>query len=127
MKYIALKNAMIAWTPKWLGKPLGRTVAVCKHPDNGQLADLRLWCKFTNGTPKGPYPQKEAGETWLKLRMMVEAWHIACRDGVPLTDIHAALSSIPEYKDLLSDDFYCAGIGKEWIDLTEDFPLTKEA
>jgi hypothetical protein len=36
---------------------------------------------------------------------MVEVWHIACRDGVPLENLHAALSAIPEYNELLAEDF----------------------
>jgi len=39
------------------------------------------------------------------LRLMVEVWHIACRDGVPLENLHAALSTIPEYNELLAEDF----------------------
>jgi len=39
------------------------------------------------------------------LRLMVEVWHIACRDGVPLENLHAALSAIPEYNELLAEDF----------------------
>jgi hypothetical protein len=39
------------------------------------------------------------------LKLMIEAWHIACRDGVPLANIHAALSAIPEYNEMLAEDF----------------------
>ena len=37
--------------------------------------------------------------------MMVEAWHLACRDEVPLGNIHEALKIIPEYRALLAADF----------------------
>jgi hypothetical protein len=55
-----------------------------------------MWMKFKS---------KDATTTEAMLKMMVEAWHLACRDGVPLANIHAALSAIPEYNDLLSEDF----------------------
>jgi len=103
-----VKKAMIAWNPMWgccsRGGEHGQ-VGVCEHPDNGQLHHLSMWCHPSNDIPKGPYPQKEAVQVWTMLRLMVEAWHIACRDGVPLENIHAALSDIPEYNELLSSDF----------------------
>jgi hypothetical protein len=55
-----------------------------------------MWVKFQ---------KRDDTQTEARLRMMIEAWHLACRDGVPLANIHAALSAIPEYNDLLSEDF----------------------
>jgi len=107
-RLVRLKDAMIAWNPMWSACPRGGEpgqVGVCKHPDNGQLNHLSMWCNPSNDIPKGPYPQKEAEHAWTMLRLMVEVWHIACRDGVPLENLHAALSAIPEYNELLSEDF----------------------
>ena len=96
---VRLSDAMIAWNPAWglcaRGGEPGQ-VGVCKHPDGGQLKHLSMWMKFKS---------KDATTTEAMLKMMVEAWHLACRDGVPLANIHAALSAIPEYNDLLSEDF----------------------
>ena len=105
---VRLSDAMIAWNPTWglcaRGGEPGQ-VGVCKHPDGGQLKHLSMWCNPSRSIPEGPYPQKEAKHAWTMLRLMVEVWHIACRDGVPLENLHATLSAIPEYNELLAEDF----------------------
>ena len=100
-RLVRLSDAMIAWNPMW--GPCSRggepgQVGVCKHPDNGQLKHLSMWVKPSGH--RGTYDKRTS-----QLQLMVEAWHLACRDGVPLANIHAALSAIPEYRDMLSEDF----------------------
>lgn len=102
---VRLFDAMVAWNPAWSICPRGGEpgqVGVCKHPDNGQLRHLSMWVKPSSHAENCPYNKKDMA-TMLKL--MIEAWHIACRDGVPLANIHAALSSIPEYNEMLAEDF----------------------
>lgn len=99
-RLVRLSDAMIAWNPAWSTCPRGGEpgqIGVCKHPDNGQLRYLSMWVK-----PEHPQDREPMAS---RLKLMIEAWHIACRDGVPLANIHAALSVIPEYNEMLADDF----------------------
>lgn len=40
-----------------------------------------------------------------KLQLLIEAWHIALRDLIPAEALHTAMLCIPEYRDILADDF----------------------
>lgn len=104
-RYVRLSNAMIAWNPAWSNCPRGGEpgqVGVCKHPDNGQLHHLSMWVKPASHAETYPHDKMDVAAM---LQLMIEAWHIACRDGVPLANIHEALSAIPEYNEMLSEDF----------------------
>lgn len=92
---IRLAEVMIAWKPARDGAP--GQIGVCKHPGKGQLRHLPRWVKPGHPTIKTTMASQ--------LMLMIEAWHIACRDGVALADIHTALSAIPEYNDMLAVDF----------------------
>jgi|JI6StandDraft_1071083.scaffolds.fasta_scaffold121592_3 hypothetical protein len=99
---VPISDAMVAWNPtrniyQRGGEP--GQIGVCKHPDKGQLRHLAWWFKAKDEKDT----LKDA-----KLKLMIEAWHIACRDGVSLSAIHDALSNIPEYLDMLSCDFIVA-------------------
>ena len=43
-----------------------------------------------------------------QLKLLAEAWHIVCRDGVDPENMHNALLVIPEYRDLLSGESFFA-------------------
>ncbi len=102
---------MIAWNPLSRrsfvpkgGKP--GQIKVVQHPDTTGVA------RHLSDTvaPKWAIAHVDLkkdtkADLFLRLNLMVEAWHIACRDGVPLKDIHEAFMVVPEYRDLLSCDF----------------------
>jgi hypothetical protein len=105
---VPLRHAMIAWN---VGKKAWNSsgefgdgrVFVIPHPDKYRLDD-RLGLRRTTGAC-WVEEWKNASPTERLARLMVEAWHIVCRDGVSLKDMHEALLVIPEYRDTLSGDF----------------------
>jgi len=102
---IPLAKALIAWNPMWRVTPNGGSpgqIDVCQHPDNGQLRHLGSWA-MPSHIYFGRDETKE--ELVLKLNLLLDAWHIACRDEIPLEAIHSALKKIPEYNEMLSEDF----------------------
>ena len=100
---VPICRAMYAWNPiGWTGFK-GMTpgdVGVCNHPDRGELKDLACWNAPFQDVPERPMKPNEAKIVKLQLQMMIDAWYMAYMDGVPLKNIHAALSRIPEYRDL---------------------------
>lgn len=113
MNTIPLKDAMIAFNPvnRFISSRGGEPgqVMVVTHPDTHQIS------KHLSDTvaPKWDLDRVDLSkssreELFLRMKLMVEAWHIACRDAVPLANIHEALLVIPEYRDMLSEDFYVA-------------------
>ncbi len=97
---IQLFRAMLAWNPSAFGED-GRMM-VLPHPDGDHWCD-RLGLSSTAGACCAHWGAATK-QTRLAL-LMIEAWHIACRDGVPLKSIHAALMVVPEYRETLSEDF----------------------
>lgn len=118
---VPLERAMLAWNAPWRDVRVGGKrsqiegerlqVGVCYHPDGGHLAHLSMWVFPNQSIREDPITKKEARQNLVLLKLMVEAWHIACRDGVPLENLHSALSAIPEYRDILSGDFFVAPQG----------------
>ena len=100
-----IKYAMFAWNH---GSRTCRTpgfVGVCTHPDRGQLPKTDYWIAPLFDLPTDRPTKAQSDILFLKLKLMVEAWHMACRDEVPIENIHKAFSQIPEYLELLSEDF----------------------
>lgn len=97
---VPLAHAMLAWNPLPYGD--GRMVVI-PHPDSDHWTDrLKLsdttcacWTYWGEGTKEKQLTQ-----------LFIEAWHIACRDGVRLETIHAALMVIPEYRETLSGETF---------------------
>ena len=101
---IPLKTAMITWRPAYQGEP---DCEVVNHP----LTHYYKWLPFSHGACYSDWRKMTA--TNRKLMLMIEAWHITCRDGVPLETIHNAMMVIPEYRDMLSEDFNLYNMEKE--------------
>lgn len=97
---IPLKIAMVAWNPvryETMWKP-GKVVII-PWPDEQGWCN-RLQVSYTTGacwTAWGQWSKKER-----MLKLMVEAWHMVCRDDVPPQNIHEAFMVIPEYRESLS-------------------------
>lgn len=85
---IPLRDMVIVWN-------IGGKVAVTTA-DSNQYPDL-----IYSSQPVRP------GETVAesKLRMLIQAWHLVLRDGVNPKNVHRALSAVPAYREMLSDDF----------------------
>jgi hypothetical protein len=133
MNDIPITEAMIAWNPgrhrafRKNGKP--GQIMIVRHPDTTQIAD-----HLSDTTaPKwdltaADLKRETKADLFLRLKLMVEAWHIACRDAVPIKNIHQAFMAIPEYRELLSCDFSVREpMRNEWPELeanfSEDTPL----
>lgn len=102
---IHLSESLIEWIPKWrhvVKKELRGTVKVLSHTDaliactEGALRTFPIVDAIGN-----PIETKRE----MQLRLMQEAWHIVCRDGIDPALVHEALSVIPEYREMLSPDF----------------------
>lgn len=89
---IPLSEAMLAWSR-------GGPVAVIPHPDERGLSDRY---EMTAGACWSHW--RRSDEKTLKLKLMVEVWHLAAFYDVPPADLHKALLVIPEYRDMLADD-----------------------
>jgi hypothetical protein len=95
---VPLLHAMLAWNPARCGD--GRIIVI-PHPDeDGWTNRLKLsdttcadWTWWATATKQ----QRLA-------KLYIEAWHIACRDGVSIRSIHEALMVIPEYRETMSGD-----------------------
>jgi hypothetical protein len=94
---ISLKNAMITWTPAYLGNPECKVV---EHPDYRYIG-----LRYSTGACYSWWKDKKTTNKTRKLNLMIELWHIVCRDGVPISKVHDALMEISEYQDMLSGDF----------------------
>lgn len=115
MKDIPLKDCMIAWNDlrrtHLPSETLGK-FAVGPRPEkpNSPTYGLRSWLSFNREEIK-PCHLDELGrhvtdeDVGRMLRMFIELWHVACRDGVPLKNIHEAMMAVPEYRITLSSDF----------------------
>lgn len=106
---VPLKIAMIGWTPRarfglasLTGIP-GKIIIIPKHNDG------RDWFRHfgvtdSTGACWVHWPEMTAKERLM--RLFIEAWHIVCRDGVSLKDVHEAFMVIPEYRDSLSGETF---------------------
>lgn len=96
---VPLKHAMLLWNRKD-DRPYGDgRMEVIEHPEK----DTRTWTlTCSTGACCAEWTQLNTEERLAKL--YVEAWHIACRDGVALKTIHEALMVIPEYRETLSGE-----------------------
>lgn len=95
---IPLSQALLLWdaglngeTPAFAVRPLG-------HPDYDHFrykvgACFTEWRDMAGSNPLG-----------LKLKAMIELWHIAAFYAVPITMIHEAMLAVPEYRQTLADD-----------------------
>lgn len=83
---------MICWNPIHYSVHPGEVMVVF-HREENHLAD-HLNCSV--GACFSEWGEMSEQNRLLKL--MSEVWHIACRDGVPLKNLHEALTVIPEYE-----------------------------
>lgn len=98
---VPLAKAMLAWDwphPHGSGK-----VVVIPHPDTARWT-CYLKLSQTVGACECRWSRMTKQERLTQL--FVEAWHIACRDRVPLENIHDALMAIPEYRESLSGEYF---------------------
>ena len=96
MKKIPIKKAMVTWRPAYSGEPDCEVLEHAKRIVGKNLpmstgACYTFWDDMTMAERK--------------LMLMIEIWHLVARDGVPADKIHEAMQAIPEYDDMLSDDF----------------------
>lgn len=100
IKHVALKDAVLTWTPThW---PSGGKGSVKVIP----LAELRA------GTDRGlvctACACRSAWASMTKnerlLQLYIEAWHLIARDGVTPESVHDALSVVPEYVNTLTGE-----------------------
>ena len=107
---------MIAWNAgDGKGEPYFKSgyVGVCEHPDRGQLPETEYWSAPFFSLPRQRDSQiTDVPKLALRLKLMVEAWHMVYRDAVPIENVHAAFSKIPEYVALLADDFEYRKVSK---------------
>ncbi len=108
-KDIPLRHGMLAWN-SMRDEGSGCTpgaVKVILHPDtHGQtnrhcLMNTVGACNWSNWSSATTDKDR-------MLHLMIEVWHIACRDAVPLENIHDALMVIPEYRASLSGETFFA-------------------
>ena len=100
---VPLRKAMVAWNSVWddhAGEPC--KVVVIPWPDKDR------WCNHLGlaNTVGACSADPKWSDTETMLNLMVEVWHIACRDRVPLENIHNALMVIPEYRETLSGETF---------------------
>lgn len=92
---IPIEKAMILWNPK----NEGGGIKVIRNPERSR--EFRhLHCSA------GACYAYWAGMTTeqRKTKLLIEAWHIAVRDGLDPKEIHEALMVVPEYREMLSGD-----------------------
>jgi hypothetical protein len=95
---IPLAKALLLWdsnldgsTPAFAVRPLG-------HADYDRFrfkvgACFRDWQEMAESNPLG-----------LKLKAIIELWHIVAFYGVPVELVHEAMLAVPEYRDMLAND-----------------------
>lgn len=96
MPDIALKDALLLWdsglndeAPRFAIRPIG-------HPDYDSYA-FKVGACFTDW-------RQESDLDRLKLRFLIEIWHIVAFHDVPASLMRDALLVVPEYRDMLADD-----------------------
>lgn len=101
---VPLKRAMLLWNPKSDEPTEDGRMEVVEHPEK----DSRTRTLTRSiGACCAEWAQLNTMERLVKL--YIETWHIACRDGVEPKTIHEALMVIPEYRDTLSGDAFFEG------------------
>jgi len=95
---IPLAKALLLWNSKMTGKEPSFAVRPLGHPDYDRFtfkvgACFRDWQEMAESNPDG-----------LRLKAMVELWHITAFYGVPVEMISEAMLVVPEYRALLADD-----------------------
>lgn len=95
---IPLAQALLLWNSNFNGDAPAFAVRSLGHPDYDRYrfkvgACFRDWQEMAEKDPTG-----------LRLKAMVELWHIAAFYGVPVESIHEEMLVVPEYRDMLADD-----------------------
>lgn len=97
-KKIPLDQAVLEWTPAYFQSADAGFVTVSEHlkprEKKGRFSVLSVFSNFSkmNGDQK-------------RLQLMLEMWCAAVRDGIDLDELHSAALAIPEYQEMLPDDF----------------------
>ena len=89
---IPLSEAMLCWST-------GGPARIVEHPDERGLSDDY---EKTAGACYA-YWRGQSRER-MQLQLLVDAWHAAAFNGVPVRELHQALLVIPEYRSMLADD-----------------------
>lgn len=95
---IPLANALLLWNAGWKGETPAFAVRPLGHRDYDRFdfqngACFATWQDMAERDPKG-----------LRLKAMVEIWHVTAFYDVPAKMVHEALLCIPEYRDMLAED-----------------------
>ena len=94
---IPLAQALLLWDdasvgcPRFMVRPLGHTDYYAYEFQAG--ACMRTWQELA-----------ERDLDKLKLKAMIDIWHVVAFYGVPAQMVHEAMLCIPEYRDMLADD-----------------------
>ena len=99
---IPLRHAMLTWNSAYCGTPDCKVVI---HPERRNPDGTWEGLSLTTGAVDCWWNEKKTTTEQRKLKLMIEVWHLVARDGVPIAKVHAALMEIPEYQDMLSEDF----------------------
>lgn len=95
---IPLGQALLLWNSNFNGDTPAFAVRPLGHPDYDRYrfkvgACFRDWQDMAVSDPIG-----------LRLKAMVELWHITAFYGVPVEMISEAMLAVPEYRALLAED-----------------------
>jgi hypothetical protein len=97
-KIIPLNKAVLEWTPAYAQSADAGFVTVSEHlkpkEKEGRFSVLSVFSNFS-----------KMNDDQKRLQLMLEMWCAAVRDGIDLEELHSAALAIPEYQEMLPDDF----------------------
>lgn len=96
MTDVPIGKALLLWDSPSMGDEPRFAIRPLGHPDYDRY-QFKVGACFSEW-------QRETNADKLKLRLMVEVWHIAAFYGVPVELMVEELLRIPEYRDTLADD-----------------------
>lgn len=99
---VALRDAVILYFPTSRGKYLGVDCIVRLQRDPIAIGNY-FSCDIGANNVEW---REEKDIIKLKLKLLMEIWHICTFDGVSSSDMHQALLVIPEYREMLASDVY---------------------
>jgi len=97
MTDIPLSDAMLCWNSGLRGGQPG--FAVIHHPDRRGLSD-----EYDSSVGACFADWRKMSDRDQRLKLMIEAWHIAAFYEVPIKMVSDGLMVIPEYRDMLAYD-----------------------
>ena len=97
MADIPIAHAMLCWNDGFDGKK--PSFAIIRHPDGLHASDPY---RYSVGACFDYWARLDANE--LKLRLLIESWHIVAFYSVPAPLVHEGLLAVPEYRDMLATD-----------------------